>query len=122
MMTALASPLRPSARVAEGFVPAPRLRSSPFALYDGSFRGAVLAGRAGPDRQVAAFHSNRSITQATDRHDAASGIERVLPANRDRPLRLLRLRGAGAAAEPLSQDLWMGRHRNRTDRNAPPHA
>src|SRR3546814_5881502 len=84
MVTALASPLRPSARVAEGFVPAPRLRPSPFALYDGSFRGAVLAGRAGPDRQVAAFHSNRSMTQATDRNDAASGIEGVLLANRDR--------------------------------------
>src|SRR3546814_19238628 len=107
MMTALASSLRPSARVAEGFVPAPRLRPSPFALYDGSFRGAVLAGRAGPDRQVEAFHSNRSMTQATDRNEPAYGIEGVLTANRDRILRFLRLRGAGAAAEDLFQDLWM---------------
>src|SRR3546814_17042615 len=76
----------------------PRLRPSPFALYDGSFRGAVLAGRAGPDRQVAAFHSNRSMTQATARNDAASGIQGVLLANRDRILRFLRLRGENRRA------------------------
>lgn len=120
MMTALASPLRPSARVAEGLVAAPRLRRSPFPLYDGSFRGAVLAGRARPDRQVTAFHSNQSMTQATDRDDAASGIEGVLLANRDRILRFLVLRGAGDAAEDLFQDLWMRLTERRTGPIADP--
>src|SRR3546814_14595433 len=81
-MTALASPLHPSARVAEGFAPAARLRLSSFPLYESDFSGAVLAGRASSGRQVTAFHSNRTITKATDRTDPASAIEDVSLATR----------------------------------------
>jgi RNA polymerase sigma-70 factor (ECF subfamily) len=47
------------------------------------------------------------MTQATDRNDAAQGIEGVLLANRERIVRFLLVRGAGDAAEDLFQDLWM---------------
>lgn len=47
------------------------------------------------------------MTQATDRPDAAQGIEGVLLANRARIVRFLELRGAGTQAEDLFQDLWM---------------
>src|SRR3546814_4176586 len=113
-MTALASPLHPSARVAEGFAPAARLRLSSFPLYESDFSGAVLAGRASSGSQVMAFHSNRTMTQATDRTDAASGIEGVLLANRDRIVRFLAVGGAGDAAEDLFQALWMRLTEKRT--------
>src|SRR3546814_19231917 len=58
------------------------------------------------------------MTQATDRNDAASGIEGVLLANRDSILRFLRLRGAGDTAEDLFQDLWMRLTEKRTGQNA----
>src|SRR3546814_16864236 len=54
------------------------------------------------------------MTQATDRNDAASGIEGVLLANRDRIVRFLAVRGAGDAAEDLFQDLWMRLTEKRT--------
>src|SRR3546814_17159802 len=54
------------------------------------------------------------MTQATDRNDAASGIEGVLLDNRDRIVRFLAVRGAGDAAEDLFQDLWMRLTEKRT--------
>ena len=52
------------------------------------------------------------MTQATDappsaQGPAAQGIESVLLANRARIVRFLEVRGAGAGAEDLFQDLWM---------------
>src|SRR3546814_13938221 len=100
-MTALASPLHPSARVAEGFAPAARLRLSSFPLYESDFSGAALAARASSGRQVTAFHRNRNLTRATVRNDAPSRIEGALLANCDRLVRLLAGRRAGHAAAHL---------------------
>ncbi|SNS43563.1 RNA polymerase sigma-70 factor, ECF subfamily [Sphingopyxis indica] len=105
-MTALASPLRPSARVAEGFVPL-RLHDAAMPLYHSGFRGQDRAGAAGTARQKTALRTKYYMTQATDRTDAAHGIEGVLLANRARIVRFLEVRGAGDAAEDLFQDLWM---------------
>src|SRR3546814_11628978 len=96
-MTALASPLHPSARVAEGFAPAARLRLSSFPLYESDFSGAVLAGRASSGRPVTAFHSNRTMTPATDRNAAAHRLQRLSLDPRDRHVRSLAGRGDGAA-------------------------
>jgi len=106
-MIALAPPLRPSALAAEGFAPAARLHGAAIALYDGGFRGPYRAGVAGAAGHVTALRTRYSMTEATDRTDAAQGIEGILLANRARIVRFLEMRGAGDAAEDLFQDLWM---------------
>ena len=105
-MIAIASPLRPSARVAEGFASV-RLHGAAIPLYDSGFRGPHRSGRAGTAQLVTALRTKRYMTQATDRTDAANGIESVMLANRARIIRFLELRGAGDAAEDIFQDLWM---------------
>jgi len=67
-----------------------------------------------------AFQSKQSMTQASDRTDAAQGLEGVLLANRDRIVRFLEVRGAGDAAEDLFQDLWMRLTERRTGPIADP--
>lgn len=89
------------------FIPAPRLRALAEPLYEGAIRGTYRARGAGTGSQRTAFLIKRSMTQATDRTDAAQGIEGVLLANRERIVRFLVVRGAGDAAEDLFQDLWM---------------
>lgn len=83
-----------------------RLHGARLTLYGGAIKG--------PDgtRKVAclqkmAFRGKQLMTDASDRTDAAQGIEGVLLANRDRIVRFLEVRGAGDAAEDLFQDLWM---------------
>lgn len=84
----------------------PWLRLRPGALYDGIARGMWGTIRAGADQQQMAFRTNRSMT-VNDVPPTAHGIEAILLANRERIIRFLEVRGAGAAAEDLFQDLWM---------------
>lgn len=84
-----------------------RLRAAAGTLYDGTARGMWGTGPAGADQQHMAFRNNRPMTEATDAPPAAQGIEGVLLANRVRIIRFLEVRGAGAGAEDLFQDLWM---------------
>nr|WP_215351313.1 sigma-70 family RNA polymerase sigma factor [Sphingopyxis soli] len=60
------------------------------------------------------------MTEASDRNEAAQGIEGVLLANRDRILRFLEVRGAGDSAEDIFQDLWMRLTERRTGPIADP--
>jgi RNA polymerase sigma factor (sigma-70 family) len=85
----------------------PRLRAALGALYDGPARGTWGTGQAGAEKQQMAFRINRSMTEATDAPQPMQGIEGVLLANRARIIRFLEVRGAGAGAEDLFQDLWM---------------
>lgn len=88
-------------------LPALRLRALAEPLYESATRGTYRTRGAGTGSQRTAFLTKRSMTQATDRTDAAQGIEGVLLANRERIVRFLVVRGAGDAAEDLFQDLWM---------------
>lgn len=84
-----------------------RLRGALGALYDGPARGTWGTARTGAEQQQMAFRINRSMTEATDAPQPPQGIEGVLLANRARIIRFLEVRGAGAGAEDLFQDLWM---------------
>lgn len=77
------------------------------ALYGDPTGGTILARRGGAQWQTTAFQSKQSMTDASDRTDAPQGIEGVLLANRARIVRFLEVRGAGAGAEDIFQDLWM---------------
>lgn len=91
------------------FLPPPRawLRGTPLALYDGGTQGTERAHVGHARHSNTAFRSKTIMTEASDRSDAAQGIEGVLLANRSRILRFLEARGAGDGAEDLFQDLWM---------------
>ena len=84
-----------------------RLHGARTTLYGGTIRGPYDGCRLGVRRKQMAFRSSYSMTEASDRNEAAQGIEGVLLANRDRILRFLDVRGAGDAAEDIFQDLWM---------------
>jgi len=100
----LAATARPDAGIAMPM----RLHGARMALYDGAIRGPYDGRRWGVCRQQMAFRSNNfPMTKASDRNEAAQGIEGVLLANRDRILRFLEVRGAGDSAEDIFQDLWM---------------
>lgn len=66
-----------------------------------------MARVGGTPKAKTAFQSKQRMTEANDRTGAAQGIEGALLANRNRIVRFLELRGAGAGAEDLFQDLWM---------------
>lgn len=87
--------------------PAPQLRRPAEPLYESAISGTYRTRGAGGGSQPTAFPTKRRMTQATERNDAAQGIEGVLLANRERIVRFLAVRGAGDAAEDLFQDLWM---------------
>jgi len=85
-----------------------RLHGARMALYGGTIRGPYDGRHRGVRRQQMAFRSNNfPMTEASDRNEAAQGIEGVLLANRERILRFLEVRGAGDGAEDIFQDLWM---------------
>lgn len=100
-MIALARPPSPAPR------PRAWLRGAALALYDGSIQGTDRAHVGHAQHSKTAFQSKTIMTEASDRNDAAQGIEGVLLANRSRILRFLEARGAGDGAEDLFQDLWM---------------
>ena len=93
-----------------------RLHGARTTLYGGTIRGPYDGRRRGGRRQQMAFRSSYSMTEASDRSEAAQGIEGVLLANRERILRFLEMRGAGDGAEDIFQDLWM----RLTERSAGP--
>ena len=98
-----------------------RLHGTRMALYGDIIRGPYDERRRGARRQQMAFRSNNfSMTEASDRNEAAQGIEGVLLANRERILRFLEVRGAGSSAEDIFQDLWMRLTERRTGPIADP--
>lgn len=97
------SPLSP--RCAAGA--ARRLHGPVMPLYDHAIGGIFSACGGSANRQKTAFRTKQPMTEATDRSHAVQGIEGVMLANRDRIVRFLEVRGAGAGAEDLFQDLWM---------------
>lgn len=85
----------------------PQLHGSDSPLYAPPIRGPNGARQWRAHRKTVAFQSKQFMTEASDRTDAAQGIEGVLLANRSRVVRFLEVRGAGDAAEDVFQDLWM---------------